>query len=147
MKRKQVLIPVASIILILIVIIPIFLNNDFMDNSELKIVYFIAKGAAILLFLAGFSYLLLNKVTNHNFYILSFVFLLYQLMPLFTRLIIKHSDKPVVWSVILLLISILIVVLVVGIIIIINDERFNSKNNLRNKKKEIENENKNQQVM
>lgn len=147
MKRYRFLIPGASIFLIALLLLPVFLDNSFMSNSELAIIYFIAKGSAILLFITGFLYIILSNIANNFYYILSLTFSIYQLVPLGIRLIIKYSAKPIVWSVILLIISIFILVLIVGIIIILNDKRFDHNRILKDKKKTIEKENKNQQIM
>ena len=147
MKRYRFLIPGASIFLIALLLLPVFLDNSFMNNSEQAIIYFIAKGSAILLFITGFLYIILSKIANNFYYILSLTFSIYQLVPLGIRLIIKYSTKPIVWSVILLTISIFILVLIVGIIIILNDKRFKHNHSLKDKKKRIEKENKNQQIM
>ncbi len=147
MKRYRFLIPGASIFLIALLLLPVFLDNSFMSNSELAIIYFIAKGSAILLFITGFLYIILSNIANNFYYILSLTFSIYQLVPLGIRLIIKYSAKPIVWSVILLIISIFILVLIVGIIIILNDKRFKHNHSLKDKKKTIEKENKNQQIM
>ncbi len=107
MKKNLYFLIISLLVLALIIIVPCFMNNNIFTNLEKSLLYFIPKIIWGLLFAGVVLYLFFKPFGKGLASTLYGITLLYQLLPLLVRIIIKQKNATVL-VIILLIVSLII---------------------------------------
>lgn len=138
MKNRIIGFCVSVFVILTTVLIPIFINNDFLKDSYL-IIYLVMK-CLYLLALIGFSlYFFVKGSANSMMCSVLGITALFQLLPLSIRGLAAHQCQ-IVYSILILMIGLILYLAVIGGLMIMNGKMIKSDEKSIGKEIPIENE-------